>query len=51
MLRLEADPPCGFCTYGGRKRKKKDEGGGKLGDAVRDQVVTKNQKGREISVV
>lgn len=50
MLRLEADPPCGFCTYGGRK-KKKDEGGGKLGDAVRDQVVTKNPKGREMSIV
>lgn len=33
------------------EKEKKDEGGGKLGDAVRDQVVMKNQKGREMSRV
>lgn len=51
MLRLEADPPCGFVHVGGRREKKKRQGRRKKWDAARDQVVAKNQKGRPMSRV
>lgn len=42
MLRLEADPPCGFCMYGEKAR----GGGVKLGEGLRDIRGEKIQKGR-----
>lgn len=50
MLRLEADPPCGFCMYGEKARGRVELGGGVEGCRRWKKKIRKVEQRRECEV-